>query len=449
MPPPAPILDRMVGRVLKVVTGDDDGRNRSALEDRRYVRRRGLLGVGALATAATSVSVLAGVGIGRQMPKEAGATHVGRGELVINVRDHGAVGDGVADDTDSVQEAINTGGITYFPPGTYMVSNLSAAAGMHLVGAGTVGQGRSRLRAGAGNVFRTTGSGVYGTKCSSLVFDSSGGGGDLFTGMWSLGVFEDCSFIQYQTHASCFNVTGWIDMLTIRCTFDHTHSATAPTFKAVSGTGELAQSSFLSSRFTRTGDYAIHLEGTMGSVVANFTIRDTNFEEPRGGAIRLLSARNTSIQNPGMWDFHAGGATKHLIFIGTSPTSGAVSSNNEVSHYIRDGSLGPGPDVYDIKLGTGTVFTSVLHSRHQLDGVVLLDMANTTGLVVSDNAAISNGMMATVISGKSVKFPQVTADHRPAPVMAGAGAQTYDSTVGALIYSDGSNWRKVSDDSVV
>ncbi|MET1155136.1 glycosyl hydrolase family 28-related protein, partial [Arthrobacter sp.] len=208
------------------------------------------------------------------------ANAVTAADIVNNVKSppFGAVGDGAADDTAAVQAAINVGAITYFPPGTYNVRNLSAVSGMQLMGAATVGSGRSRLRASAGSIFRTAPGGVYATKATSLVFDSFGGGGDLFTGLWSLGKFEDCTFIQYQDGASCFNVTGWIDMLTIRCTFDHTHTATKPTFKATSAVGELAQSSFLSTRFTKTGDYAIHLEATNGSVIENVTIRDTNFE---------------------------------------------------------------------------------------------------------------------------------------------------------------------------
>jgi len=46
---------------------------------------------------------------------------------VVNVKDFGAVGDGVADDTVAIQAAINSigskGGLVYFPAGTYLVSS--------------------------------------------------------------------------------------------------------------------------------------------------------------------------------------------------------------------------------------------------------------------------------------------------------------------------------------
>ncbi|MBB6404745.1 glycoside hydrolase family 55 protein [Arthrobacter sp. AZCC_0090] len=398
----------------------------------------------------TGLSVLSGFNSGTaQAAVSAPAlTGVLKGELVVNVRDYGAVGDGIADDTASVQAAINAGGISYFPPGTYKVSRLAAVSGMHLLGAATVGLGRSRLRASVGNIFGTAASGVYGTKVVGLVFDSFGGGGDLFTGVWSLGKFEDCCFIQYQSGASCFNVTGWIDMLTIRCTFDHIETATVPTFKAVSGTGDLAQSSFLASRFTNSGNYSIHLEATDGTVVENFSVRDTNFEGPKGGAIRLLSARNTSIEHAGMWDFVSGGATKHLIYIGTSPSAGAVSSNNEISHYVRDASNSPVADVYDIKIGPGTEFTTVTHPRHQLSGSIFIDMFDTTGLIVGDSPAVINGTFATVISSRSVKFPRVTVGQRPSPAAAGRGSLAFDESHGVPIYSDGNSWRKLSDNGL-
>lgn len=63
------------------------------------------------------------------------------GDLVLNVKNYGAVGDGSTDDTAAIQAAINAlpaaGGQVFVPAGTYVVSNtISLREGTQLVGAG-------------------------------------------------------------------------------------------------------------------------------------------------------------------------------------------------------------------------------------------------------------------------------------------------------------------------
>ena len=43
---------------------------------------------------------------------------------VVNVKDFGAVGDGVTDDTAAIQNAINTGKSVYFPSGIYKITSI-------------------------------------------------------------------------------------------------------------------------------------------------------------------------------------------------------------------------------------------------------------------------------------------------------------------------------------
>lgn len=66
------------------------------------------------------------------------ATKVAKGELVFNVKDYGAVGDGTADDTTEIQAAINaipSGGVVLFPAGTYKcTSPIVIPRAMRLVG---------------------------------------------------------------------------------------------------------------------------------------------------------------------------------------------------------------------------------------------------------------------------------------------------------------------------
>ena len=56
----------------------------------------------------------------------------GPGATAVNVRSLGATGDGSTDDTDAVQGAIDTGGITFFPPGDYSCRTLTMRTGTRL-----------------------------------------------------------------------------------------------------------------------------------------------------------------------------------------------------------------------------------------------------------------------------------------------------------------------------
>ena len=50
-------------------------------------------------------------------------TKVNKGELVVNVKDFGAVGDGVTDDTNAIRSAIGNGDIITFPRGIYRITD--------------------------------------------------------------------------------------------------------------------------------------------------------------------------------------------------------------------------------------------------------------------------------------------------------------------------------------
>ncbi len=58
-------------------------------------------------------------------------------DIVRNVKSFGALGDGTTDDTTAIQNAINAGGVTFFPAGTYISGTLNLIAGSSLVGVGS------------------------------------------------------------------------------------------------------------------------------------------------------------------------------------------------------------------------------------------------------------------------------------------------------------------------
>lgn len=68
--------------------------------------------------------------------------YVTKDTLVVNVKDHGALGNGTTDDTDAIQDAIDlasAGDIVFIPPGTYIVDpavSLHLTSGITFAGAG-------------------------------------------------------------------------------------------------------------------------------------------------------------------------------------------------------------------------------------------------------------------------------------------------------------------------
>lgn len=108
------------------------------MEQRPSVSRRSLLRRSA-AVAGVSAGAAPLLGLGAAHPAAAQAGDPGD-IPVSNVRDFGATGNGVTDDTAAIQSAIDQtsssgGGITYLPSGTYAITGVSLRPGVDLVGA--------------------------------------------------------------------------------------------------------------------------------------------------------------------------------------------------------------------------------------------------------------------------------------------------------------------------
>ena len=146
---------------------------------------------------------------------------VSRLQNIINVRDYGAVGDGVTDDTAAIQAAIDAGADingVYFPPGTYLVTSQLTFDPNGVYWSDSI----SRLRYGKGNTYiesdysgtntafelHGTAGGTYGygPKFSNLSFFRNNNSGvcfevhDIQRGLW-----EHCSFFGGDV---CLNVLG-------------------------------------------------------------------------------------------------------------------------------------------------------------------------------------------------------------------------------------------------
>lgn len=90
---------------------------------------------------------------------------------LVSVKDFGAVGDGVADDTTAIQAALNLGGPIYFPSGTYLSSPLTCGDNTMLYGDGFASSKIKLKNASAGALLTATDAGNF--SLSDLAFDAN------------------------------------------------------------------------------------------------------------------------------------------------------------------------------------------------------------------------------------------------------------------------------------
>jgi hypothetical protein len=123
-----------------------------ALSSLTEITRRAMLTRGGAFAAGAGVAMVGAAAVGAAAAYGGMNSGGQSGEAVFNVRQFGAAGDGKADDTDKLQEAITTarvhGGVVTFPPGTYVTGRLTMYSRVHLRGSG--GDATTlRLKAGA------------------------------------------------------------------------------------------------------------------------------------------------------------------------------------------------------------------------------------------------------------------------------------------------------------
>ena len=83
--------------------------------------------------------------------------------LIKSVKDFGALGDGITNDTSFIQAALNTYGKIWFPEGTYLVNGLTVYANTHLYGDG---RGKTILKLSA------TGANLFNCHCENISIKS-------------------------------------------------------------------------------------------------------------------------------------------------------------------------------------------------------------------------------------------------------------------------------------
>ena len=273
---------------------------------------------------------------------------------VVSVKDFGAVGDGVADDTAAIQAAVNAqvtagGGEVWFPKGIYKTSlPIQWPAGITLRGGGLDGQDRNtyhaEIRNASSDMFVTDytqytvgGQGIFGLK---LV--SQAGGGHIFVVKnTSRTEYAQLCLIQSNTNKAILYSVGTFanDEGYFGCWWHHFDAMymsgnTVPAFYIKNGTINqvvIEQARIGRNSVTTGGTYAIWFEAdTAGTPITATKISQITFQQPGGGAIKLLGSVYAELSGLGAYD-QTVPISNPLVYIGESP-AGTKSSANTISN---------------------------------------------------------------------------------------------------------------------
>jgi hypothetical protein len=189
----------------------------------------------------------------------------------VSVKDFGAVGDGVADDTAAIQAALNSAKSVFIPPGTYLISSMLQLFPTNALNFSITGvKGKSTLKATGNNAILGPAGDFYAefAEISGITFTSTTGGQG--TGIYAATPW----YISHWTIRECdFNgklaigINGALIGCEItRCTFGLYESGFA--FKAIRSIGTVSplretNHNVIRSNefaFSRTVDYTIHFK---------------------------------------------------------------------------------------------------------------------------------------------------------------------------------------------
>lgn len=302
------------------------------------------------------------------------------GRLPINVKgpSYGAVGDGVADDTAAIQAAIVAaeaeattayagGAAVYFPPGRYNVTTLSVVAAsvkaIKLVGAGPLS---STIFSSTGNVIELGVAGVSGINdlvVEGLHIYSGAGGGACVAVLRSCSksTWRNVKFNQDNDAQPAFDASTDLDFndnLFDGCRWDHTLTATVPTFD---GRGDLCSGNeWRNDQTLYTGNYWIWLEpSTAGGVHYNNRVRGALHEVTTGGMVKMLGQFGSVIEDQTVFDLQISGPLLRDGFVIGQATvsSGQRSRHCKIGRIVRaGGALNAG--IVDVNL-TGSQYNTL------------------------------------------------------------------------------------------
>lgn len=177
---------------------------------------------------------------------------------------------------------------------------------------------------------------------------------------------------------SIFHMEGgnFIDNRVSMVSLTLTPAHQVPGWFVSSPNGAANSNTFERGRVTYSGEYAFHIESTTAQSYANDNIfRDWTFEVTMGGNIRLLSCRNSLIEQCNTYDLGTP-TTRDLYYLGK--TASAPKSVSNVLRQVerRGGTLGSG--LADIRASVGSTRTTIERCSGRID------LAGTTGCSLVD-----------------------------------------------------------------
>ena len=275
---------------------------------------------------------------------------------VVNVKDFGAVGDGVADDTAALQAAINAGGRVFMPAGTYLIAGTLdiPTSNLWLVGAG---RRQTFIKAStAVPVLRTTG------------FAALTGTGSV-AGMNAV-MFRDLTVDGNSIGTVGCQFYGWgyfMDNVDIyQCTGDglYMEFGVQPGGFAGNGPNFPPECHITGVRTQNNGGHGVNFKGSNDSIFTNLVSRMNAgwgmVTSGTGGTTAHLVQCNMYQNITGGCDFQNGVAAWNLSVGAISPGSAPV---------IRLGALSQACILSDLYLvGTGSVGVEIQGGYHIISG---------------------------------------------------------------------------------
>lgn len=305
---------------------------------------------------------------------------------IVNVREFGAKGDGITDDTAAIQNAINTAasfhGIVYLPPGTYLIKSplviTGSTAPIYIVGSGCGDANgalvASEIVADSSDAFHILGvvSGLYFSNFAIRSIPPNGGhlihiGADGLVFSISESTFFNMLLVQGNANKS---IVRAVEPLGVNCGFFGVKfilgryfyaQNTVPAFDIKCETiNHLHFSNFRITGSQSSSAEAIRLETTnsVGQILC-VSVSDITVEVAGGGFINILGGAACFLSNVGVFDMTAAPANP-MIALRRSGAGTASFSNTLVGVWSNVGAAGK-PDLY-VDVGDGIGSVTVINS---------------------------------------------------------------------------------------